>query len=207
MRIVIRPQWRGACIVILCLLSGCGSLLPSQPYMARADWPLAPMPPMQQVPAPDGKVVVVRNLAAGPGLDRRGVATITSSGSVNYDYYNQWAVDPAAAASGALTDWLAASGKFSAIVGPGSRLDPDLIVEGELTEFVADSTTGQSRATITLTVLDADNGVHTLIGQRRLQGLAPLADTAPADVIRSERAALADALRQSVGFVVAASAR
>ena len=204
MRIAKCLGWRGAFVVFLSLLSGCGSLLPTQPYTARADWPLAPAPPEQQMPVPGGKVVVVRDLAAGPGLDQRGVATIGPSGAIGYDYYNQWAVDPADAATGALTEWLSASGKFGAVIGPGSRLDPDLIVEGELTEFVADSTVRQSRAIITLTVLNAD---HTLLGQRRLLGIAPLADTAPADVIRSERAAMTDALRQSVSFVAAAAGR
>jgi ABC-type uncharacterized transport system auxiliary subunit len=183
------------------LLAACTSLLPAQPYMTRADWPLAPLPATSVQPDPRGAVVAVRAITAGPGLDRRGVASIASSGAISYDYYNQWAVDPAAAVTGDLAIWLAASGRFSAVVDPASRLDASLIVEGELTEFVADVRDHTARATLTLTVLGSDNGAVTLRGQRRIEGRAVLAGSDPASVIEAQRAALADALSQSVALV------
>jgi hypothetical protein len=52
-----------------------------------------------------------------------------------------------------------------------------------------------------LTVLGSDNGAVTLRGQRRIEGRAVLAGSDPASVIEAQRAALADALSQSVALV------
>jgi cholesterol transport system auxiliary component len=185
-------------------LASCGSVLPQQKYVARVDWPLAPPPPRQFPANPAGKVLLVRDLAAAPGMDERGLRALRPDGSLDISYYNHWAVEPEDAATAALTAWLEASGAFAAVVSLGTRLDAALVVEGELSDLVADEGDGQARAVLTLVVIRNSGGLTAKalpLAQARLVGTAPLTDTgAPADVA-AMRAALADALGQAVGLV------
>ncbi|MDE8349966.1 MAG: ABC-type transport auxiliary lipoprotein family protein [Acidocella sp.] len=193
--ILMAPLW----------LAGCGSLLPTQKYVRQVNWPLQPSPPVSNPPNPNGPILLVRDLAAGPGLNEQGLRTLRPDGSLDVAYYNRWAVAPADAATAALTAWAAASGAFSAVVNTGTRLTPALIVEGELTEFVADPTAGQARAVLTLVVI-ANNpgpiGKSHPLAQQLITGTAPLHSTdAKAEVVAMQ-AALANALGQAVRLLV-----
>jgi ABC-type uncharacterized transport system auxiliary subunit len=183
------------------VLAACSSLLPAQKYVPQVDWPLAPPPPNWQAANPSGQVLLVRDLAAGPGLDDQGLQSLRADGSLDISYYNHWAVPPADAATAALTNWAEASGAFSAVVGTGTRLTPGLIVEGTLTEFVADLSAGQARAVLTLVVISNSSSItaksHPL-AQQRISGTAPLSGNDASAQVAAERAALADALGQAV---------
>jgi cholesterol transport system auxiliary component len=181
-------------------LAGC-SILPQQKYIARTDWPLDPAPPMNAVPNPAGKVVLLRALDAGPGMDDEGIKSLRADGSLNTSYYNRWAVAPSDAATQALGEWLTASGDFSAVVAPGSRLSADLILEGELTELVSDLGAAQARAVLTLVVINNAGLTTRPLAQQRITGTAPNAGSDATAEVTAQRAALADALRQAVALV------
>lgn len=182
-------------------LSACGSLLPKQAYVPRVSWPLAPTPPAQRSANPAGPLLLVRDLAPAPGLEARGLQTLNSSGSVTVDYYNNWAVDPAAAVTQALNNWAQASGLFSAVIAPGSRLVPNFILEGELTELYADELASVARVTLTQVIIRNNPALGALsrpISQTRLSGTAPLSGASPAAQVAAERLALAQVLTQAI---------
>jgi cholesterol transport system auxiliary component len=185
-------------------LGACASVLPQQKYVAKVDWPLAPPPPSLVLANPAGPVLLVRDITAAPGLDAQGLQALQADGSLTVDYYNLWAVAPAGAVTQALAGWAQASGNFSAVVTPGSRLTPSVILEGELTELVADLSTGRARCVLTLVVIKAPKNFTAAalpLAQQRILGTAPLNGTdAPAQVT-AERAALASALAQAVALL------
>lgn len=185
-------------------LSACGSLLPRQRYIPRINWPLNP-PPSVALPSPAaGPVLLVRDLIAAPGFDQQGIQALQPDGSITVDYYNLWAAPPAQATTQALQTWCLASGAFSAVVSPGSRLTPNLILEGALTELVADLGTNQARATLTLVVIRPSAGLGATalpLDQARLTGTEPLASQSIADQVAAQRTALADVLGQAVTLV------
>jgi len=185
-------------------LTACGSLLPQQTYVPRINWPLAPEPPAQNAPNPAGPVLLLRDITAAPGMDQQGVQILQPNGSLNIDYYNLWAVSPADAATQSLLTWLQASGDFSAVVSPGSRLTASLILEGELTELLADLSTNQATAVLTLVVIknsDSISAASLPLAQQRITGTAPLTGNTPAAEVAAQRAALANALSQAVTLV------
>jgi len=185
-------------------LTACGSLLPQQTYVPRINWPLAPEPPVQNAPNPAGPVLLLRDITAAPGMDQQGVQILQPNGSLNIDYYNLWAVSPADAATQSLLTWLQASGDFSAVVSPGSRLTASLILEGELTELLADLSTNQATAVLTLVVIknsDSISAASLPLAQQRITGTAPLTGNTPAAEVAAQRAALANALSQAVTLV------
>jgi cholesterol transport system auxiliary component len=190
-------------------LAACGSLLPAQKYVPTTVWPLAPPPPPLQPVNQAGPVLLVRDLSAAPGLNDQSLHTLRVDGSLEISYYNRWAVPPADAATAALAAWAEASGVFSAVVAPGSRLTPGLIIEGELSEFVADTAARQARAVLTLVVIrNAGTAVATArpLAQSRITGSAPLAGLAPPALVAAQRAALANALAQAVALLTSCAA-
>jgi ABC-type uncharacterized transport system auxiliary subunit len=187
----------------LALASCAGSLLPKQRYIPRINWPLDPQPPTQNPANPAGPILLVRDLTAGPGLDQQGVQVLQPDGSLVVDDYNLWAVAPADAVTASLAQWCEASGAFAAVVTPGSRLTAALMLEGELTELVADTRTGQARAVLTLVVIKNSGSIAAAdlpLAQQRITGTAALPGATPAAEVAAQRAALASALTQAVAL-------
>lgn len=171
-------------------LGGC-SVLPAQPYQERRDWPLVVRRPTARPPARRGRVLLVRSLGAAPGVEARGVQWLEPDGSLHVDYWEQWAVPPAQAVEDDLRQWLAASGLFTAVVGPGSRLDADLVLEGELTALLGDPAAHQARASAALVLLDQRSAKLKVLMQQTVTGTAPLTGKAPAAVAAALQAAVA----------------
>lgn len=177
-------------------LSGCG--LSERPYLEKRDWPLAVTRPEGGAPGgnPRGRVLLVRTIQAGPGLEARGLATLQPDGSVKTEFYETWSVPPAEGVEASLRAWLTASGRFTAVLNPGSRMNADLILESTLTALVADPGKGVARAAMSLVVLDQRGGATKVAGQRMLTAEAPLNGTDAPARVAAMRAALGQVLAQ-----------
>jgi cholesterol transport system auxiliary component len=187
-------------------LAGC-SVLPQPKYVQQTQWPLA-VQRARAVPSPaKGKVLLVRDMSAGPGLDQRGLQWLESNGSVHVDFYNQWAVSPAAGVTSDLQQWLVGSGLFSAVVGASSGLVPDLILDTELTQFVADPRNLTAHAAAQITLIDAHAVPSRVVLQRTVTGEARMPADTPQGVAEGLRSALAVLLGQVEAAVAPYSRR
>jgi cholesterol transport system auxiliary component len=184
-------------------LGGC-SLLPSTPYVQRRDWPLDVRRPSTAPPRRNGRVLLVRSIREGPGLDERGLQWLQRDGSLHVDFYEQWAVPPAQAVEDDLRQWLADAGLFRAVVAPGSRLNADYVLEGELDAFVADLNANVGRAALMLVLLDQRQGSAKVLLQRTVAAEAHLAGTEAPAIAEAMKTALTDVLRQAETVIAAA---
>jgi cholesterol transport system auxiliary component len=185
-------------------LSAC-SLLPQPAYVQRRDWPLdVTRSGAAAAPNRRGRVLLVRNIRAGPGLEARGLQWLQSDGSVHVDFYEQWAVPPAQAVEDALRQWLADAGLFRAVVAPGSRLNADYVLEGELLSFIADLKSGVARVGLSLVLLDQRQGSTKVLLQRTESAEVRLAGSEPPQIVDAMKAALADVLGRTTSDVAAA---
>lgn len=185
-------------------LSACGSLLPAQKYTPRVNWDLAPPPPAFPPHTGTGPVLLIRPVAAAPGLEARGLRSLNADGSLKLDYYNLWAVPPADAVTQALVNWAQASGMFSAVVTPGTRLDAGLILEGELTELIAVPGQNEARAALTLAVIKPAGGLTGTalpLTQVLLRASAKLRGTDAAAAAAAENDAVASLLGQAMDLL------
>ncbi len=193
--------------LILCAplaLSACASLLPAQKYIAHTNWPLAPAPPAQNPANPSGPILMVRAITAAPGLEQQGLQSLAPDGSLNIDYYNNWVAPPADALTQALLSWAQASGVFSAVIAPGSRLTPAFILEGELTTLLADPAKNQATAVLSLVLIKPATGLTLSarpLVQRCITGAAPLSGATPAAQAAAQNAALASVLTQAMALL------
>jgi ABC-type uncharacterized transport system auxiliary subunit len=177
-------------------LAGC-SLLPSQPYEERRDWPLVVRRPVTLPPRRNGKVLLARTVTAAPELATRGLQWLRQDGSVHTDYYEQWAVPPADAVDDDLRQWLAASGIYAAVLAPGSRLSADLVLESELVTFIADLQEGVARASLAVVLLDQRASSTRVLLQHTFSAQARLAGNRIPELVDAFRAALRDLLEQT----------
>lgn len=184
-------------------LPGC-SVLPSQPYPQRRDWPLVVLRPDTQPPRRNGRVLLSRTTQAAPGLEGRGLRTLQPDGSVAVAFYEQWAVPPAQAVDDDLRRWLDASGLFAAVIAPGSRLAADLILESELTTLHADLATNTATAALALVLIDQHPSPARVLLQRTETATVRLEGTDPPSLVRAQRAAVAAVLRQTEADLAAA---
>ena len=184
-------------------LSGC-SLLPQAPYVQRRDWPLDVRRPSVSPRNPRGRVLLVRSVRAGPGLEARGLQWLQRDGSVHVDFYEQWAVPPAQAVEDDLRQWLADTGLFSAVVAPGSRLTADFVLEGELDVFIADLNAEVGRAALALVLLDQRQGSTRVLLQRTKTAEVKLTGAEAPAIAEAMKAAIAEVLQLTEVDVAAA---
>ncbi len=176
-------------------VAGC-SLLPSQPYVQRRDWPLVVQRPVDLPPRRNGKTLLVRTVSAAPQLGTRGLQWLQPDGSVHVDYYEQWIAPPAQAVEEDLRGWLASSGIYAAVLAPGSRLSADLVLEGELDTFIVDLPARIARAELAVVLLDEKPISPRVKLQQTFGANAPLAGNDIRNMVDALRAALRDVLQQ-----------
>jgi cholesterol transport system auxiliary component len=182
------------------LLSACG--LAERPYAERRQWPLTVRRPSSQPSRRGGRVLMVRSLRAGPGMDSRGLQSLRPDGSVRTEFYEEWAVPPNEAVEDALRRWLADSGHFSAVVGQGSRVAADLVLEGELTALWTISAASMAYAALGITVIEQDGAAAKIRLQRRFMAQARVADATPGAAVQGMNDVLADVfggIEQAIG--------
>jgi ABC-type uncharacterized transport system auxiliary subunit len=183
---------RRALLLVPLLLAGC-NVLPARPYRQKRDWPLVVRRPVALPPRAGGGVLLLRNLAAAPGLEERGLHTLQPDGSMRVSYDEEWLTAPAFAIEDSLRRWLAESGLFAAVLAPGSRVDADLVLEAELTALWADAGAKRAVADIGYALLDQRHGTASVRDQQTVAGAAPLTGADAAASVAAQLRALADA--------------
>ena len=194
----VRPGVTGRRIVLggVAALAGC-SLLPQPAPVQRVSWPLAVSPPNPLPTRRRGKVLMVRDLSSGPGLDQLGLQWLNANGSLHLDFYNAWSVPPAQALSDDMRRWLAGSGLFAAVVGPDSPVTGDLALGGELTTFVGVPSLLEGRAAASIVLQDTRANPARVLTQRTVSGTARMPTPTPAGVAAALQAATVDLLRHT----------
>ena len=174
------------------MLAGCG--LSERPYAERRQWPLAVTRLAALAPRPGAKVMEVRTLRAGPGLESRGLQTLQPDGSIRIGFYEEWAVPPAQGVEDALRRWLAESGLFAGVVAPGSRAAPDFLLEGELTALWSEPAANIAHAALSVTVVTQRLEGGRIVLQRRFAETAAITGIGPQAEVQAMMSALAVAL-------------
>lgn len=170
-------------LLTLPLLTGGCSLLPSRPYLETRRYTLEPRRPASapRAGAPRG-AILLRTLRSGPGMEVRGLRRVRPDGTLDVAFYDEWLAPPADLVESALREWLIASGVFSAVAAPGSRLSTSFILEAEVIALQAEP--NRARAAMTALLLAADGAGLAdprVLAQRRLEATVPLpAEATPA---------------------------
>ncbi|WP_160123068.1 ABC-type transport auxiliary lipoprotein family protein [Rhodovarius lipocyclicus] len=184
---------RRRALLALALLPGC-SVLPERPYVETRRFPLAPQRPASLPAAANAPALLLRAVRPGAGMDGRALRSIRADGTLALAPYAEWAAPPNEAVESSLRQWLQASGLFSAVTAPASRLPSSLVLEVELTALETQG--GQARAAFSALLIE-DGGLVSgrLRGQFAPRGQAPVRGEGDAAAAEAMSAALADAFR------------
>lgn len=162
-------------LLTLPLLAGGCSVLPSRPYLETRRYALEPRRPADAPRrAPPRGAILLRTLRSGPGMEGRGLRRVRPDGTLDVAFYDEWLAPPVDLVESALREWLIASGAFTAVAAPGSRLSTPYILEAELVALQAEP--GQARAGMTALLLAEGVGLADprVLAQRRLEARVPL---------------------------------
>jgi ABC-type uncharacterized transport system auxiliary subunit len=170
-------------------LAGCG--LSERPYTEQHRWPLLVPRPTALPLRPGGKVILVRDIASGPGLESDGLQSLQANGSLATAAYERWAVPPAQGISDGLRVWLAQSGRFAGVVAEGSRAMADIALEGELMVLWVNLATHTAVATMAITAIDLRRSGRPILLQTTLSGTSALGGLDPAAQVQAQLQALA----------------
>lgn len=161
------------------LAAGC-SVLPDRPFIESQRFTLSP-----QREGPPGRrlrhALLLRSMRAAPGMEVRGLRRVRAEGRVEVAPYEEWLAPPAELAELALRQWLVASGRFTAVTAPGSRLATLLVLETELVALQIEA--DGARATLGALLLRQADGLGSaqLLGQTLIEArisVPPDADAA-----------------------------
>lgn len=181
--------------------AGC-SVLPDRPFIDTQRFALDPR--REGPAAPRGRnALLLRSMRAAPGLEQRGLRRLRADGSVAVAPYVEWLAPPADLAELALRQWLVASGRFTAVTAPGSRLATSLILETEL--IALQSEPDGVRAAVAALLLGQSDGLGDPRprGQTTVEARLPLAaEASAADQAAAMRAALGRVFADLEAWVV-----
>jgi len=125
-------------------------------------------------------VLLVRRLRAVPGLQDVALRRRRPDGAYVIAAFEDWIAPPADLAEAPLRGWLSASGRFAAVVAPGSRADTTLVLEAQLTTLEAAPAAGEARASLSGVLLREERLAARILAPLDSRGTAPLAPNAAA---------------------------
>ncbi|MBX9749552.1 MAG: ABC-type transport auxiliary lipoprotein family protein [Roseococcus sp.] len=181
--------------------AGC-SVLPDRPFIDSQRFALDP-----RRAGPSGArtrhALLLRTMRAAPGLELRGLRRVQADGSVAVAPYEEWLAPPADLAELALRQWLVASGRFTGVTAPGSRLVTSLILETELLVLQTSSNSAQASLSALLLTQGSGLGEAPPLGQTTVNARISLAEVSSAAArAAGMQAALGQALADIESWIV-----
>lgn len=83
-------------------------------------------------------IVRVRRFRISPRFDSRNLVYRTAETAYESDFYNEFLADPGSMLTESTRKWLAASGRFKAVVDPSASVDEDVVLEGYVQTLYGD---------------------------------------------------------------------
>ena len=191
---------RRLALILPFVAAGC-SVLPDRPFIDARRFVLEPRRegPAVTRPARAG-ALLMRSMRAAPGLEQRGLRRLRPDGVMEMAPYEEWLAPPADLAELALRQWLIASGRFTAVTAPGSRLATSLILETELLTLHTEGHQAKAAMTALLLTQGAGLGDPRPRGQIRLEATSPVSASSDG-VISGEAASRAAAMQAALGLL------
>ncbi|MBS7790125.1 membrane integrity-associated transporter subunit PqiC [Roseococcus sp. SDR] len=183
------------------LLAGC-SVLPDRPFIESQRFALSPRregPPGARL----RQALLVRSMRAAPGMEQRGLQRLRGAGQVEVAPYEEWLAPPAELAELALRQWLLASGRFTAVTAPGSRLATFLVLETELVALQVGPDGARASLAALLLAQAGGLGDARALGQTVVEGRSPVAlEAGAAQRAAAMQAALGQAFAALESWIV-----
>ncbi len=147
--------------------------------------------------APEGSQSLrVENFHVASAYVNRSFVYRTEGSEVQSDFYNEFHLAPGDAVSQVIRRWLRDSGLFPAVLATGTRIDADLILEGDVIELYGDYRQEPAAAVCAIQFLLIDSASNELLFQEELRARVEFADPSAASLVTAWNACLAEIAEQ-----------
>ena len=189
-------EWRRAVLLVLAVATLGGCLNLSRRYAEKTYFVLdAERPSTSEAGVADASdaaegrrssTLAVRPFRVAPGFESRKLVYRTGEMSFESDFYNEYFLPAGAQVTQATRDWLGRAGLFSGVLGEGSLVDADYVLEGSLRALHGDfSGGGGPTAVVALQVFllrNSDRGAEILL-QKDFEARESISSRAPEDLV------------------------
>ena len=160
-------------------LVGCGM---SRPYPQKALFAIDPGQPTKLSRPVSPCIVLVQGVHVASPFDAQTFFYKRAGLQYEMDYYNGFIAPPEQLLGGSLRAWLSQSGLFTAVVGPGGRLNPQYVLEGNVTELCgdySDAKAPKARMAVSFFFVDIRPVDGQIVFQKSYQATAPISGAGP----------------------------
>jgi cholesterol transport system auxiliary component len=176
---------------LLCLCSCAGMIRQEHPERQNYAMEVVRAIPPLEDPAFDGRLDI-RRLGVAPAFSGRNLVYRMSEAAYETDFYNLFLVNPGEMVTQQVRDWVDRSNLFAALTVPGSRLESDFTLEGQVVELYGDFEQGRGAAVITLQLFLV-RGTE-ILHQGRYEARTALDERSPLGLLRGYNHGLASIL-------------
>ncbi|MHC5065032.1 MAG: ABC-type transport auxiliary lipoprotein family protein [Planctomycetota bacterium] len=145
-----------------------------------------------KLPAAGSQQLQVENFHVSSAYSGRSFVYRTEASAVESDFYNEFHLAPGEAVSQVLRTWLADSGLFRSVRASGSRLAPDLILEGDITELYGDYRSDPAEAVCTIQFILIDASNNELLFQETMSSSIAVNGDSVSDLVAAWNRCLAE---------------
>ncbi len=148
---------------------------------------IAPTRTAEPAAAPNDAVLKVRRMKISDFYNTRELVYQMKDGRIESDFYNMLFVPPSNMLTTELRRWLAASGRFTHIVEPGSMVVPTLTLEGVVGAMYGDYTTDTPTAVIEMQffLVDENTTNNDIVFSRDYRQRIPLTQPEPHELVQA----------------------
>jgi cholesterol transport system auxiliary component len=165
--------------LLIAFLSGCGL---SKPFPDKALFAIDPGSPERTVAQISPLTLQVSRVRVAPPSDAQTFLYKLSGLRYETDYYNGFIAAPGQLLTAGLVGWVKQSGLFGVVVGSGSGLAHQFVLEGNVTELCGDySDAKKPKAAIAASFFLIDDRTvdGRVLFQKTYHAVAPLSGTGP----------------------------
>lgn len=194
-----RQVWISGTILLTVAFTFCGCVSKPALNVQTFAFNTPTLPAINGVP--NGRILEIRTLQIAPPFDGRSLVYRTGEFSYQRDPYAEFLGLPAEGLVGPVSEILRRDGGFSQVVQRGSAVEPDTLVEINISQLYGDI--GKTRSPyavmeMQLTFMDATNGLPgRVILQRNYSRLIPISSTTPAALMGGWNQALVGILAEA----------
>lgn len=179
MTVNLRPVACLALGLISTLAVGCGM---SRPYAEKTLFAVEPGQAPKTSRPVSPSTVLIRGVRVASPFDAQTFFYKRAGSQYQLDYYNGFIASPEQLLTGTLLTWMGQSGLFTAVVESGSRMNPQYVLEGNVTEMYgdySDAKAPKARLAASFFLLDVRPVDALIVFQKSYHAAAPISGPGP----------------------------
>ncbi|MCZ6690568.1 MAG: ABC-type transport auxiliary lipoprotein family protein [Planctomycetota bacterium] len=196
---ITKPSVAPYGLLFLALVTGCVSL--ERAYPEKKLYSLEASRTTRVSPKGARSVLRVNDFQISPGYEKREFVYRVGDNRYESDFYRLFFTPPSRMVTSSVRDWLANSGLFGNVVGSGSLMESDYVLEGSVQAMYGDYRGGQPKAVLkvqTLLLREGERG-PVVVRQKNFEEAIPIGEEGGDRLVKGWNTGLKNILKSLEG--------